>query len=97
VSALAENLRRAFAARNWPEILLRCAMASAVYRPCLRAFLLPFGAPGDGPPCIRQRPFGIAGDRHGFPIRVRAPQRGLRCMGDLLPIRVLGGALRAER
>jgi hypothetical protein len=25
----------------------------------LNAFLLPFGAPGDIPPCIRQRPFGI--------------------------------------
>jgi hypothetical protein len=26
----------------------------------LYAFLLPFGAPGDVPPCIRQRPFFIA-------------------------------------
>ena len=34
-----------------------------------------FGALGDGPPCIRQRPLGIAGDWHGFPHRVRAPQR----------------------
>jgi hypothetical protein len=41
----------------------------------LRAFLFPFGAPGDGPPCIRQRPFGIAGDRHGLPRRVRARHR----------------------
>ena len=48
------------------------------------AFLLPFGAPGDAPPCIRQRPFAIAGDWHGVPLRVRAPQRGLRCMGNLL-------------
>jgi hypothetical protein len=31
----------------------------------LYAFLLPFGAPGDVPPCIRQRPFFIAGDWHG--------------------------------
>src|SRR5215470_4815656 len=58
----------------------RRAMASAVYQPCLRAFLFPFGAPGDGPPCIRQRPFGIAGDRQGLPLRVFAPQRGLDCM-----------------
>ena len=36
------------------------------------------------PPCIRQRPFTIVGDRHGLPVRVRAPQRGLRCMGNLL-------------
>jgi hypothetical protein len=48
------------------------------------AFRLPFGAPGEGPPCIRQRPFGIAGDRHWLPRRVRAPQRGLWCIGKLL-------------
>jgi hypothetical protein len=35
---------------------------SAEYRPCLKAFLFPFGAPGDFPPCIRQRPFLIAAD-----------------------------------
>jgi hypothetical protein len=29
-------------------------------------------------PCIRQRPFGMAGDRHGLPFLVRAPHRGLR-------------------
>jgi hypothetical protein len=29
--------------------------------PCLRAFLLPFGAPGDDPPCIRQ-PLHSRGD-----------------------------------
>src|SRR6266567_3987920 len=61
-------------------------LASAVYRPCFSAFLLPFGAPGDFPPCIRQRPFGIAGDRHGLPLRVRALHRGLRCMGNLSDI-----------
>jgi hypothetical protein len=55
-------------------------IASAVYRPCFKAFLFPFGAPGDGPPCIRQRPFFIAGDWQGFPLLVLAPQRGLDCM-----------------
>jgi HD-GYP domain-containing protein (c-di-GMP phosphodiesterase class II) len=30
------------------------------------------------------RSFGIAGDWHGLPLRVRAPHRGLRCIGDLL-------------
>ena len=54
------------------EAMLACALA------------LPFGAPGDVPPCIRQRPFAIAGERHGGPARVLAPQRGLRCMGNLL-------------
>src|SRR5689334_2233429 len=48
------------------------------------AFLLPLGAPGEPPPCIRQRPFVIAGDRHSRPLRVCAPHRRLRCMGNLL-------------
>ena len=34
----------------------RVAFDSSEYRPCLKAFLFPFGAPGDGPPCIRHRP-----------------------------------------
>ena len=38
--------------------------------------------PVDLPPCSRQRPFGIAGDRHGFPFLVRAPHRGLWCIGN---------------
>jgi len=80
------TLARAFMARIKPEISRRRAMASAVYRPCLSAFLFPFGAPGDIPPCIRHRPFGIAGARHDFRFRVRAPHRGLRCMGNLLRI-----------
>jgi hypothetical protein len=48
-------------------------------RPCLKAFRLPFGAPGGGPPCVRHLPFSIAGDWHGFPLRVLAPQRHARC------------------
>lgn len=32
----------------------------------------------------RQRPFFIGGDRHGTALRVLAPQRGLRCIGNLL-------------
>ena len=31
------------------------------------------------PPCIRHLGFFIAGDRHGLPLRVRAPQRGEDC------------------
>jgi hypothetical protein len=46
--------------------------------------LLPFGAPGDFPPCILHRPFVIAGDWHLLPLRVRAPHRVLRFMGNLL-------------
>ena len=59
----------------------RRSMASQVKRPWRQLPLaLPFGAPGDFPPCIRHRPFGIAGDRHGLPLLVFAPQRGDRCM-----------------
>ena len=57
---------------------------AAVKRPCLKAFVLPTGAPGDALPRIRQRPFVIAGDRHGIPLLVRAPHRGLRFMDNLL-------------
>ena len=32
----------------------------------------------------RQRPFGVAEDRHGLPLLVRAPHLWLRCMGNLL-------------
>src|SRR5262249_13832929 len=53
-------------------------------RPCFKAFWLPFGAPGDGPPCIRQRPFFIAGDWHGLPRRVRARHRSAWCMGKCM-------------
>ena len=67
----------------------RRAIASTVYRPCLSAFRLPFGAPGDGPPCIRQRPFFIAGDWHGVPRRVRARHRRTRCIGKLLCMRLI--------
>jgi hypothetical protein len=57
------------------------ASVAADLPPCFHALRLPSGAPGDGPPCIRQRPLGIAGDWHGSPLRVRAPQRGARCIG----------------
>jgi hypothetical protein len=42
------------------------AIASPLYRPCLKAFLLPFGAPVDSPPCIRQRSFFMAGNWQGL-------------------------------
>jgi hypothetical protein len=62
----------------------RPAIASALYRPCLKAFRLPFGAPVDRPPCIRHRPFGIAACWHGCPVvRQWAPHLGLSCIGNL--------------
>jgi hypothetical protein len=70
------SARRRMARIIAPTSRLR-AIASAEKLPCLKAFLLPFGAPGDFPPCIRQRPFGIAADRHMVPLRVRAPHRAL--------------------
>jgi hypothetical protein len=39
-------------------------------------FRWPFGPPLPGaPPCIRHRPFGVAGDWQGVPRRVLAKQR----------------------
>jgi hypothetical protein len=64
----------------------RSAIASRVCRPCFNALVLPFGAPDPAaPPCIRQRFLPLtAGDRHGFPRRVRAPQRVLDSIGPVL-------------
>ena len=68
-----------------PFTSVRFAIASFVNAPCLYMPLrLPFGAPGDAPPCIRQRPFGIAGARHGAALRVFAPQRGERCIAQCM-------------
>ena len=64
-----------------PEISRRSAMASAVYPPSLSAFLFPI------PPCIRQRPFGIAGARHDSPF----------CDGSLQRWRIAVGTLITER
>jgi hypothetical protein len=52
----------------------------------LQCVLLPRGAPDPGaPPCIRQRLFPLtAGDIHGLPERVLAPQRGLESIGPVL-------------
>src|SRR6266699_410672 len=66
------------------EISRLFAMASAVKRPLFRAFRLPVGAPGEGPPCIRHLPFAIAGAWHGVPLRVRAPQRFARCISTIV-------------
>ena len=58
------------------------ARDSALYRPwivraaTIRAFPSAVLAPVLPPPCMRHRPFFIAGPRHGQPRRVRAPQRG---------------------
>ena len=57
----------------------RRSRSSLVYQPCFKALRFPTGAPEPGaPPCIRQRFFPLtAGERHAFPERVLAPQRGL--------------------
>src|ERR1700722_13371821 len=76
---------RARACRSKFRNCWRSAKASLVYRPCLSAFLLPGRAPEPAaPPCIRQRFFPrTAGDIHGFPKRVLAPQRGLPSIGPV--------------
>ena len=58
----------------------------AVLPPWVSALELPMGAPRALPPCIRHRPFRIAGARHGQPLRVRAPQRGAPFSAKTLPI-----------
>ncbi len=62
----------------------RSSKASRVESPCLRAFLLPLGAPDpSAPPCIRHRSLPLTvGARHELPFRVRAPHLGQRCMGN---------------
>lgn len=53
-----------------------CASASAERLPCLNAFLLPLGAPGLVPPCIRHLDLPLTtGVRHEPPERVLAPHR----------------------
>lgn len=70
---------RASAAARWNSSL------SAERKPCrqlaeaARALPCSVRAPVEAPPCIRHRPFGIAGARHGVPDRVLAPQRGALC------------------
>jgi hypothetical protein len=53
----------------------RLFRASKLVRPCVRAFVLPHGAPVDLPPCIRQQPLAMAGLRQGVLVRVRALHR----------------------
>ena len=43
--------------RKSAAISRRLAVASIVWRPCLKAFLFPLGAPGDIPPCIAANSF----------------------------------------
>ena len=68
------------------RIACRQASASALYRPCFQGIAIPRPAPRYLP---RRHASGsafrlTAGDRHGLPLRVRAPHRGLWCMGELL-------------
>ncbi|MBB3777235.1 hypothetical protein FHS52_003232 [Erythromicrobium ramosum] len=64
----------------------RRAIASRVYNSLVSAFWLPMGAPDPlAPPCIRHRSFSrTAGERHGVPDRVFAPQRALAIIGRVL-------------
>ncbi len=62
----------------------RSAIAALVRSPWRYCpFRLPGGPPLPlAPPCNRQRPFVVAGDRQGFPLLVRAPHR--RARSDVL-------------
>ncbi len=74
------------ASRKSSRIAARFCKASFVKAPCLRALLLPSGAPDPlAPPCIRQRlPPLTAGERQEVPFRVFAPQRRLESIGSVL-------------
>ena len=67
-----------FRSRSIARHACRCSCVAPVRWPCLyMPCLPPRGAPGDFPPCIRQRPFFIEGLRQGFPVvGLCAPQRG---------------------
>jgi hypothetical protein len=73
-----------FIAASNLEISRRRSIASALYRPCLNAFLLPLGAPGEHPPCIRHLPLVIGGDWQGLPARVRAPHLFPPCISKCM-------------
>jgi hypothetical protein len=83
------NLRiAAFAPTNQFGNLSACRNRLSGVASMVQGVSIPFGAPDDGPLCIRHLPFAIPGDWHGFPLRVRAPQRLARyiskCMGLIL-------------
>ncbi len=91
--------KRASAWRISWRSAFRCSMASRAKCPCFSAFLLPFGAPDPGaPPCIRQRLLPLtAGDMHGMPARVFAPQRELWCIDQVSSFRSSGISTPASR
>ena len=67
--------------RHWRRLSRRMALVSCEYAPCfqrarrLRSSLSGVRGPVLMPPCIRHRPFLIAGFRQAVRCRVRAPQR----------------------
>jgi hypothetical protein len=80
--------------RNSVAIARRRAISGALWNPCLRACWLPLGAPGECPPCSRQRPFAMGDSRHGVPWRVRAPQHvGAGDMGHIGVLGTFSGSL----
>src|SRR5262245_1665339 len=89
--SLSRNLLRELfdAPQQRPQLAPACDRLCSI-APGLRAFLFPCGAPVDLPPCILHRPLAIAGDWQGLPILfVRARHLGLRCMGNLLCMRLI--------
>jgi hypothetical protein len=72
-------LSEAVSARRRRRASAFMACSEIVARPCRYLPLRrPVGAPGDVPPCMRHRPFRIAGPRQGKPDRHRAPHRRAR-------------------
>ena len=88
--------RNSRASRSRVRIFALRSSSFFVKAPCLRALVLPRGAPEPfAPPCIRHRLLpATAGERQGAPERVRAPQRGLLSMGTVFRLWVLAIAIK---
>ena len=81
-SACLRSNKRSPVCRSNTRTSARSFFAAAEQYPCFVTARLtrsiPSGVRGpvERPPCMRHRPFGIAGHRHGTPCRFLAPQRG---------------------
>lgn len=81
-----ENLFVAMRSRPSSRSIAKSRREPSDLAPGFQAFRLPSGAPAEGPPCMWQRPLGIARDWHRFPLCVRA--HAVRKLGSF--IRTLG-------
>ena len=72
---------RAFS-RSTSLMARRNSKAAVERRPRLKVFRLPSGASAERPPCIRHRPFSIAGPQHGRPVGLPSLGGPFQIWGD---------------